>query len=261
MSLLTSPTQLLYTAYTNPSSFFTILRDTLSRLYTTYQTVDLSGNHAWQTALPFVIGGFGVYIAMMSVIRTFRSAGRVLVGLVRWSWLIGIVVTLLGYFMGAGTDRNGGQAQGAGVLGSLFNTLLTRGGNPGAGADWTSQASTLFSSVFGQHPQQPSSYTPKTKKRSASSWENLKKSSTSSSQKTRSQTKAKAQQNIDPLSNLFSSFTGGDNPDDQGGIGGYAQKWVKDAVLKASGLDGWFGGADDKEKDDGRKRKGRGRSR
>ncbi len=258
LSLLTSPTQLLYTAYTSPSTFFTILRDTFSRLYTTYQTVDLSGNHAWQTALPFVIGGFGLYMAVMSVIRTFRSAGRLLAGLVRWSWLIGIVVTLLGYFMGAGNDRNGGQAQGGGVLGSVLNTLLNRGGNLPAGVDWTSQASTLFSSVFGDQNQQSSSYTPKNKQQSASSWENLKKSS-SSSRKTRSQSKGKAE--ADPLSNLFSSFTGGGGDDNPDGLGGYAQKWVKEAVLKASGLDGLFGGTAEKEKDEGKKRKGKGGSR
>jgi len=149
-------------------------------------------------------------------------------------------------------------------------------GRAGGNQDWTS----LISSIFGtsnvgdndknrRTPYSTSSRSrsKQSKDRAAQSWESLKRDNTRS---TRSSTRHRKQPNeeqaSDPLSNLWSTFTGGGGAgggeDAVGGIGGYAQKWVKEALLRASGLDGVLGGgaADPAaSKDEDKKRRAGGR--
>jgi hypothetical protein len=281
LSLLTSPTRLVYTAYTQPTALLSVLKDTYDRLGGTIHHLDMSSTNAvLQTALPFLMAAAGVYVAMLSLTRSVRSVGRVLMGVVKWSWLIGIVVTVLSYMLGNGGNGNNVGGPTAGVIGSLVSMALGRaGGGAGAGdQDWTSLISTIFgtsndATTNNNNRRRPSAYSTSSKSkqskqskdRSAQSWESLKKDGSKSTRSRKPAAAAAAggggEPRNDPLSDLWSTIAGRAADGDAGGLGGYAQKWVKDALFRVSGLDGVLGGGGGArtttEEDNKRRRGGR----
>jgi hypothetical protein len=260
LSLLTSPTRLVYTAYTQPTALLSVLKDTYDRLGGTIHHLDMSSTNAvFQTALPFLMAAAGVYVAMLSLTRSVRSVGRVLMGVVKWSWLIGIVVTVLSYMLGNGGNGNNVGGPTAGVIGSLVSMALGRAGGGGGDQDWTSLISTIFGTsndaTTNNNRRRPSAYSTSSKSkqskqskdRSAQTWESVKKDGSRSTRSRKPAAAAAAgagagEPRNDPLSDLWSTIAGRAADGEAGGLGGYAQKWVKDALFRVGGLDGVLGG-------------------
>jgi hypothetical protein len=197
-----------------------------------------------QGLAPLLIGAFAIFLTFRTLMSTFRSGFRLVGTLVRYGSFISLLIAAVGWFTGGQQGNQGGIADmlgnfaggnnnaggGGGMANGIFNMAknyaMGNGQQQGAGNGVWGQAQELYANVMeGQQQQQPkagSKYnTRSTKQRSAAAGSGSNKAS--------------------------APAAGDDNLSD------IAQGWVKDALLKATGLDSLFGGDATKQNGKGKK--------
>lgn len=199
-----------------------------------------------QGLAPLIVGALAIFLTLRTMMSTFRSGARLIGTLVRYGSLISLLVAAVGWVTG-GQQQGGGLANILGGLASnnnnnnnpnggmangLFNMAkdyATGQQQQGAGNGVWDQAQGLFANVMeGQQQQQQ------------------KTGAKYNTRGNRQRAAAAAGSKRTPASN-------GGAPADAD-LSDIAQGWVKDALLKATGLDSLFGGdAAGKQKGQGKK--------
>ena len=260
LSLISNPAALLWTAYSNPQRLLTVLGQTGHNLYTVSRDLDIASivndvEHRFregniQALAPLLIGTLAIFLTFRTLMSTFRSGIRLAGTLVRYGSFISLLVAAVGWFTGGQQGNQGGladmlggfaghgnnaNAEGGGLANGIFNMAKdyatgANGQQAGAGGIWD-QAQGLFANVMeGQNQQQQK--VPKTS--------------------SRYNTRSAKQRSAATGSNKASAPAAGDE-----NLSDIAQGWVKDALLKASGLESFFGGDAQKQKAKKKKTEGR----
>ncbi|KAJ9104367.1 hypothetical protein QFC19_004009 [Naganishia cerealis] len=244
LSLVSNPVNLAWTAYRNPQQILSTLGQTGSNLYTVSRDLDFKSMYAdvqhriqhgggVSDFAPFIIGALAIFFTFRSLMGTFRYGYRLVGTLVRYGGFLSLLIAAVGWITGAQQQGNqGGLANilgglggagnnngGNGMANGLFNmakdyaTGAANGQQQGAGNGVWDQAQGLFANVM-EGQQQP-------------------QAKTGSQRNTRSTKQRAAREN-----KAASTQNNGGNGD----LSDIAQGWVKDALLKATGLDSLFGG-------------------
>lgn len=258
LSLISNPAALLWTAYSNPQRLLTVLGQTAHNLYTVSRDLDIASiisdvEHRFregsiQGLAPLFIGALAIFLTFRTLMSTFRSGLRLAGTLVRYGSFISLLIAVVGWFTGGQQGNQGGladmlggfaangnaNANGAGAGGmanGIFNMAKNyatgaNGHQAGAGGIWD-QAQGLFANVMEGQQQQTTKTGARYNTRSAKQRSNAAGAAGSN----RDSTPAAGDENLSDI----------------------AQGWVKDALLKASGLDSFFGGDATKQKAKGKK--------
>lgn len=207
------PLTLLRSGY----NLFNVIRD-----LDLFSSDALSSGH-WSALIPFVVGGIALWFTIRSLLNTFRVATRLIGGLLRYGSLFALLAGIVSWVLnGAKTDQlanvfssgigaaAGGAGQaGAGLTGQMFGLArdYMNGGTPN-----------VVESIFGSGASSSSSYG---SSRSSGATNTQRKSSSNSARRSGS-----------------SSSNSNNNGEDLTEI---AQSWVKSVLVKAAGLESWFG--------------------
>ncbi|KAJ9107582.1 hypothetical protein QFC21_001041 [Naganishia friedmannii] len=242
LSLVSNPVNLAWTAYRNPQQILSTLGQTGSNLYSVSRDLDFKSmygdlqqriQHGGMSDLtPLLVGAIAIFFTFRSLMGTFRYGYQLVGTLVRYGSLISLLIAavgwitggqqqgnqggianILGGLTGAGNNNNNG---GNGMANGLFNMAKdyatgAANGQQGAGNGVWDQAQGLFANIQGQ--QQGNAGT--------------KPNTRSTKQRATREKKAAA---------------GTANNAGESDLSNIAQGWVKDALLKATGLDSLFGG-------------------
>ncbi|KAJ9124528.1 hypothetical protein QFC24_003320 [Naganishia onofrii] len=245
LSLVSNPVNLAWTAYRNPQQILSTLGQTGSNLYTVSRDLDFKSmygdiqqriQHGGMSDLtPLLVGVIAIFFTFRSLMGTFRYGYRIVGTLVRYGSLISLLIAAVGWITGG--QQQGNQGGLANILGGLTgagnnnnnngrnngmaNGLLNMAkdyaagaanGQQGAGNGVWDQAQGLFANMQGQQ-----------------------QGNLGSKPNTRS-TKQRATREKRASTGTNNNNAG--EPD----LSNIAQGWVKDALLKATGLDSLFGG-------------------
>ena len=261
LSLISNPAALLWTAYSNPQRLLTVLGQTGHNLYTVSRDLDIASiisdvEHRFregsiQGLAPLFIGAFAIFLTFRTLMSTFRSGFRLAGTLVRYGSFISLLIAAVGWFTGgqqgnqagladmlggfAGNGNANANGGGGGMANGIFNmakNYATGANGHQAGAGWIwDQAQGLFANVMEGQQQQA----PKTGARYNTRSAKQRSNTAGAAGSTKDSAPAAVDENLSDI----------------------AQGWVKDALLKASGLDSFFGGNAAKQKTKGKKHEGR----
>lgn len=255
LSLVSNPVNLAWTAYRNPQQILSTLGQTGSNLYTVSRDLDFKSmygdlqhriQHGGMSDLtPLLVGAIAIFFTLRSLMGTFRYGYRLIGTLVRYGSLISLLIAAVGWITGgqqqgnqggianilsgltgAGNNNNGGN----GMANGLFNMAKdyaagAANGQQGAGNGVWDQAQGLFANMQGQQQGNAGSR-PNTR---------------SAKQRSTREKRAAA---------------GTNNNAGEPDLSNIAQGWVKDALLKATGLDSLFGGGAPETKKDAKGKNG-----
>ncbi|KAJ9123174.1 hypothetical protein QFC22_001367 [Naganishia vaughanmartiniae] len=260
LSLVSNPVNLAWTAYRNPQQILSTLGQTGSNLYSVSKDMDFKSmygdlqdriQHGGMSDLtPLLVGAIAIFFTFRSLMGTFRYGYRLVGTLVRYGSLISLLIAAVGWITGGqqqgnqggianilggltGAGNNNNNNGGNGMANGLFNMAKdyatgAANGQQGAGNGVWDQAQGLFANMQGQQQN------------------------TGSKPNTRS-TKQRATR--DKAAAAAGTNTNAGEPD----LSNIAQGWVKDALLKATGLDSLFGGAAPENKQKAKDKKGEAR--
>lgn len=246
----------MWTAYSNPQRILQTLGQTGNNLYTVSRDLDIGAlysdvEHRFregsiQGLAPLLIGAFAIFLTFRTLMSTFRSGFRLFGTLVRYGSFISLLIAAVGWFTGGQQGNQGGLANilgglaggnnnangGGGMANGLFNMAKNyatgaNGQQQGAGNGVWDQAQGLFANVMEGQKQQPK---------------------TGAKYNTRSAKQRSAAAGSAAGSKSASAPPAGDE-----NLSDIAQGWVKDALLKATGLESLFGGDATKQNVKGKK--------
>lgn len=230
LNLLSSPYTLLYTLYNNPLSLISVLAQTLGNIFSLLRTLDYQGilttftnpgEARWSDWAPLVVGVLTFWVAARSFMATFRNLFSMFGTFFRWGSIIAAIASIIGVFNGnVGQAGAGGQQNG---MQAIFNGLGNAAGLGGNGANGNAAGLFNINTLRTVAGEVQSAWD----KGSAQGSSRGKKRSSSSSRKTRSSTS-------NPL-----GAAGNANGNAANDPVDYATNWVKNALWKASGLQGW----------------------
>jgi hypothetical protein len=200
---------------------------TLSNLFSVARSIDFysikdvftnPGQKSMGDWVPLIVGSVAIWIGFKSFLRTFSFAISMVTRLFRYGSLIALALSMFGWVTGQFNGNNRGAGAGAGnPLQGLASGLGSYASGNGAQG--------LFDVASGFAGQMADAWQQGQKKQPVNARSTKSKSSTRSGRKG-------AAQGEESLSDM-------------------AQNWVKNAALKAAGLEGVFGEGDAKQKTKG----------
>jgi hypothetical protein len=218
INLLSNPASLAYTAYNNPTQIPGILVHTLSNVFGLLRMIDIGSLTDGVTDLftdpsskslsdwwPLLVSGLAIWLSMRTVMSTLRVATGLFSTVFRYGSLFTLAISLFGWVTG-GRNAGGNAPANGGGIGDIFSTLNNAvGGGQQAGFANMARGFAGEMADAWQKGQQ----------------ESAGKAKRSSSSRSRKSKTPKAQPATD------ATGAGGDLAD-------MAQKWVKEALWKAT---------------------------